>query len=79
MNPTYTQAHSLTLSQGLSHTQAQAEERAQAISNFTPVGAAVQAIGQSMQGAFPSVTSLLVMAAYAALLGFVAVRYFRWE
>jgi ABC-2 type transport system permease protein len=51
----------------------------QTISNFTPVGAAVQALGRSMQGAFPSGMSLLVMAAYASLLGFVAVRYFRWE
>ncbi len=51
----------------------------QTISNFTPVGAAVQALGSSMQGTFPSIIPLLVMAAYAVFFGFVAARYFRWE
>jgi ABC-2 type transport system permease protein len=51
----------------------------QTISNFTPVGAAVQALDSSMQGTFPSPISLLVMAAYAVFFGFIAVRYFKWE
>jgi hypothetical protein len=33
----------------------------------------------SMQGHFPSARPLLVMAAYAAAFGIVAVRLFRWE
>jgi len=51
----------------------------QTISSFTPVGAAVKALGESMQGAFPSAIWLLVMAAYSAFFSFVAIRYFRWE
>lgn len=46
---------------------------------FTPVGAAVNALNSSMNGSFPSFVSLAVMAAYAAVFGFVAIRYFRWE
>ena len=49
------------------------------IGDWTPLGAAVQALQSSMQGAFPSAKSLLVMAAYALVFGFLAVRYFRWE
>ena len=51
----------------------------QTISSLTPVGAAVKALGSAMQGTFPSPVSLLVMAAYSVLFGFIAVRYFRWE
>jgi ABC-2 type transport system permease protein len=51
----------------------------QIISNFTPVGAAVKALGSSMQGTFPPVVLLLVMAAYSVFFGFIAIRYFRWE
>jgi hypothetical protein len=32
-----------------------------------------------VKGAFPAAQSLLVMAAYALVFGFLAVRYFRWE
>ncbi len=46
---------------------------------FTPVGAAVNALDSSMTGSFPSFVPLVVMAAYAAFFGFVAIRYFRWE
>ena len=49
------------------------------IGDWTPLGAAVQALQSSMQGAFPPVQPLLVMAAYTLLFGFLAVRYFRWE
>ena len=49
------------------------------ISNLTPLGAAVHAMLTSMQGTFPTIGSLAVMAAWAALFGFAAVRLFRWE
>jgi ABC-2 type transport system permease protein len=49
------------------------------ISDLTPLGASVRAIQNSMQGTFPSVASLLVLAGYAVVFGFLAVRFFRWE
>jgi ABC-2 type transport system permease protein len=49
------------------------------ISHFTPLGAAVQAIQDSMVGEFPPAVPLLVMAAYALVFGYLAERYFRWE
>jgi ABC-2 type transport system permease protein len=51
----------------------------QAVSNYTPLGAAVQAMQDSMQGQFPPVAPLLVLAAYAVVFGFLAKRLFRWE
>jgi len=49
------------------------------ISNYTPLGAAVQAVQDSMLSGFPPAAPLLVLAAYALVLGFVARRCFRWE
>lgn len=49
------------------------------IGDWTPLGAAVQAMQTSMQGAFPPAQSLLVMLGYAVVFGFLAVRCFRWE
>jgi len=49
------------------------------IGDCTPLGAAVKALQASMQGTFPSATSLLVLAGWAAVFGFLAVRFFRWE
>ncbi len=49
------------------------------ISDFSPLGAAQHAMLTSMQGTFPPVQSLLVMAAYMVVFGFIAVRLFRWE
>jgi len=49
------------------------------ISNLTPLGASVQAIQTSMQGTFPPPTSLLDLAVYAAVFGFLGIRFFRWE
>ena len=49
------------------------------IGDWTPLGAAVQAMQTSMQGSFPTAQSLLVMVAYTMVFGFLAVRYFRWE
>jgi hypothetical protein len=47
------------------------------IGDWTPLGAAVQALQNSMQGSFPSAQPLLVMAAYTLLFSFLAVHYFR--
>jgi ABC-2 type transport system permease protein len=49
------------------------------ISNLTPLGAAVHAMLNSMQGTFPTIGSLEVMAAWAAIFGVAAVKLFRWE
>jgi ABC-2 type transport system permease protein len=51
----------------------------QDISNYTPLGAAVQAIGDTWVGQFPPAQPLLVLAGYAVVFGFLAKRYFRWE
>jgi ABC-2 type transport system permease protein len=49
------------------------------ISNWTPLGASVDALQRAMQGLFPSLQSLFVLAAYTAVFGYLAVRNFRWE
>ena len=49
------------------------------ISRVTPLGAAVQALQDSMLGRFPPAAPLLVMVAYAAGFGYLAERFFRWE
>ena len=51
----------------------------QGVSAFTPLGAAVDAMQDSMQGQFPPTAPLLVLAAYAVVFGFLAKRFFRWE
>jgi ABC-2 type transport system permease protein len=51
----------------------------QDISKYTPLGAAVPAIGDSWVGQFPPAQPLLVLAAYALVFGFLAKRFFRWE
>jgi ABC-2 type transport system permease protein len=51
----------------------------QDISNYTPLGAAVPAIGDAWVGQFPPAQPLLVLAAYALVFGFLAKRFFRWE
>jgi ABC-2 type transport system permease protein len=51
----------------------------QAISHFTPLGAAVQAMQAAMNAGFPPATPLLVLTAYAVVFGYVAKRFFRWE
>lgn len=50
-----------------------------AVSNLTPLGAAVQAMMDSWDGTVPSAQHLLVMAAYTVVCGLLAVRLFRWE
>ncbi len=49
------------------------------ISDYTPLGASVQAIQDSVQGTFPPAAALLTMAAYTIMFGYLAVRTFRWE
>jgi ABC-2 type transport system permease protein len=49
------------------------------ISNYTPLGAAVQAIQDSMLQGFPPAAPLLILAGYALVVGFLARRFFRWE
>lgn len=49
------------------------------ISDLTPLGAAVHAMLNSMQGAFPTLGSLAVMAGWTAVAAFAAVKLFRWE
>lgn len=51
----------------------------QDISNYTPLGAAVEAIQDSMQTGFPPARPLLVLAAYAVVFALTARRFFRWE
>ena len=51
----------------------------QDISHYTPLGAAVQAMQDSMFQGFPPARPLLVLAAYAVVFGFLAARFFRWE
>jgi ABC-2 type transport system permease protein len=51
----------------------------QDISNYTPLGAAVQAIQDSILQGFPPAAPLLVLAGYALVFAFLAKRYFRWE
>jgi ABC-2 type transport system permease protein len=51
----------------------------QDISNVTPLGAAVEAIQDSMQGQFPPAEALLVLAGYTLVFALIARRFFRWE
>lgn len=49
------------------------------VSDYTPLGAAVAAMQDAMQGSFPSATALLVLAAYAVVFGALALKLFKWE
>ncbi len=51
----------------------------QDISKYTPLGAAVPAIGDTWLGQFPPTQNLLVLVVYAVVFGFLAKRFFRWE
>ena len=51
----------------------------QDISNYTPLGAAVEAIQDSVQTGFPPAAPLLVLAGYTLVFAFLAHRFFRWE
>jgi ABC-2 type transport system permease protein len=49
------------------------------ISDFTPLGAGVQAMQKAWEGSFPSPLHLIVLVAFVLGLGFIAARLFRWE
>lgn len=49
------------------------------VSDLTPLGSGVQALEDSWFGTTPGLTNLLVMAIWAVVVGFLAVRIFRWE
>jgi ABC-2 type transport system permease protein len=51
----------------------------QHIGDFTPLGAGVQALQDSMSGLWPQPLHLVVMAAYVVVFGAAAARLFRWE
>lgn len=49
------------------------------VSDYSPLGAAVQAFQDAINGAFPPIRFLAVLAGYAAVFGYAAVRQFAWE
>jgi ABC-2 type transport system permease protein len=49
------------------------------VSDLSPAGAAVQALRDTWDGAWPSASSLAVMAVFAIGAAFAATRLFRWE
>jgi ABC-2 type transport system permease protein len=49
------------------------------ISDDTPLGALVAAVGRTTAGNWPGTTHLLVLAAWALILCVAAGRLFRWE
>src|SRR5512135_732486 len=49
------------------------------IGDWTPSGAAVHALKDSMLGTFPPAQLLLVLVGWAVVFGVLAVRFFRWE
>ena len=49
------------------------------IGDYTPLGAAVQALQDASAGAWPGAGRLLVMAAYAVVGAALATRLFRWQ
>ena len=49
------------------------------ISDFTPLGAAVQALQDSMRGSWPHPSGLAVLAGYAVVFTVAAARFFRWD
>lgn len=49
------------------------------VSNFTPLGSAVQALQDSMYGHWPHPLTLGVLAGYAVVFGLGAARFFRWQ
>jgi len=50
-----------------------------AVSDWTPLGAGVRAIQATVDGRWPPVSSLLVLAGWTVVCSVVAARTFRWE
>ena len=51
----------------------------QAVSDVTPLGAAIEAVRDSWQGDTPRLVHLVTMVAWAVVAGALAARTFRWE
>lgn len=49
------------------------------ISDYTPLGAAVEAMADAWFGMTPRLSHMGVMVVYSVVVGVVAVRFFRWE
>jgi ABC-2 type transport system permease protein len=49
------------------------------VSDYTPLGAAVQALQDAMAGAWPHPAQVGVMLAYAAVCAALGIRLFRWQ
>ena len=49
------------------------------VGDYTPLGAAVSALQDSMTGQWPSAGGLAVLAGYTVVFGLLAWRLFRWE
>ncbi len=49
------------------------------ISDYTPTGAGVRAVGASLAGHWPAASPLLVLLAYTIGCGAIAARRFRWQ
>jgi len=64
---------------GLWVPQAEMPHLLRTISEWSPLGAGVHAVQQSIAGHWPATSSLLALVGYVALSGFAASRLFRWE
>jgi ABC-2 type transport system permease protein len=49
------------------------------IGDFTPLGAAVQAMRVTSDGGWPPLLAVTVLVGYAAVTGFLSARLFRWQ
>ncbi|ADP81698.1 ABC transporter permease [Pseudofrankia inefficax] len=49
------------------------------ISDYSPLGAGVRAVGGSLDGHWPAASALLVLVGWAAVCGAIAARRFRWQ
>ena len=58
---------------------AQVGDPLRTIMYYSPSGAAVRAVLDSVFNGGPSYAALLTMAVYTVVFGFIAIRYFRWE
>jgi ABC-2 type transport system permease protein len=49
------------------------------IGDFTPLGAGVQSLQDTLAGAWPQPLHLAVMVGFIVVAGLTAARWFRWE